>query len=144
MNSGLFFQRLPAVVKLHLSPDLQKFRAAARSWLAQLYYADPLLHYEVWNLGETRGRLELGLHFESKDRAVNARYLSGFERYIFEIKTELGESWEAEPWDKGWTKVYTTLLRESFSEDYLEQVAAQLARAMTVLQPMFEEIRKRK
>ena len=140
MNSTLFFQRLPAALKPHLPDELQKFRSSIRSWLAQFYYADPALHYEVWNLGETRGLLEIGLHFESKDRATNERYLAGFERHMFEIKAELGEGWEAEPWDKGWTKVYTTIERESFSEDYLERVAEQLGGAIVVLQPMMEEI----
>lgn len=141
MNSTAFFRELPAATRPHLPPELRKFRAAARSWLAQLYYADPHLHYEVWNLGERRGKLEIGLHFESRDKATNERYLAGFQRHMFEVKAQLGENWEAEPWDKGWTKVYTTIEREAFTEDYLERVARQLAGAMVVLQPIFEDVR---
>lgn len=140
MNSSAFFQRLPAETRSQLSPELRKFRSATRSWLAQLFYADPSLHYEAWNLGRQRGLLEVGLHFESRDRATNSRYLAGFQKRMFEVKAALGPDWEAEPWDKGWTKVYTTLQLEGFTEDYLEQVAGRLAEAMTALQPIFDEI----
>jgi hypothetical protein len=131
---------LPAAVRPHLPAEFRKFRTQGRAWLAQLYYRDPYLHYEAWNLGRQRGLLELGLHFESRDRATNLRYLQGFQRHMFEVKAALGRDWEAEPWDKGWAKVYTVLDLDGFSADYLEQVARRLARAIIVLQPIFEEI----
>ena len=143
VNSSVFFQSLPAATRAQLPPELRKFRTAARSCLVQLYYADPRLHYEVWNLGQERGLMEIGLHFESHDRATNDRCLAGFQRHMFEVKAALGADWEAEPWDKGWTKVYTTIERESFTGEYLDRVAQQLAGAMQVLQPMFEDIRGR-
>jgi hypothetical protein len=62
--------------------------------------------YEVWNLSQQRGKLELGLHFESRDRAVNARLLQGFSRWMVEVKA----------------------------------TAARLARAMTVLQPIWDSL----
>jgi hypothetical protein len=105
-----------------------------------VYYHDPRLHYEVWNHGQYRGVLELGLHFESRDRAVNARLLAGFSRNMAEVKATLGPQWEAEPWDKGWSKVYETLPLEGFSDELLEATAARLARAMTVLQPIWDSL----
>ncbi|MBI3763751.1 MAG: hypothetical protein HY260_18050 [Chloroflexi bacterium] len=140
MNSTSFFRELPAATRPHLSTELRKFRSETRSWLAQLYYTDARLHYEVWNLGEHRGKMEIGLHFESRDRTTNDRYLAGFQRHMIEVKAKLGEDWEAEPWEKGWTKVYATIEREAFTEDYLERVARQLAGAMAVLQPIFEDV----
>ena len=139
MTSYQFMQALPGAVRLRLPAPLQKFRTAVRGWLCQFYYRDPRLHYEVWSFGQTRGVLEVGLHFESKDRATNQRYLARYQRCMFEVKSALGRDWEAEPWDKGWTKVYTTLPLENFSPDYLDRVAQETARAIAVLQPIFEE-----
>ena len=138
ITSYQFMQALPNVVREQLPPPLQKFRAAPRGWLCQLYYRDPRLHYEVWSLGERRGLIEIGLHFESKDRAVNERLLRGFFGCMIEIKATLGEQWEAEYWDKGWTKVYETLPYEPFSPEVLDAVSQRLARAMVVLQPIWD------
>jgi len=99
------------------------------------------LDYEVWNLGERRGLIEIGLHFESQDRVRNLALLAGFSRRMVEVKASLGAQWEAEPWDKGWTKVYETVPYQPFGDDMLESIAARLARAMAVLQPMMALIR---
>ncbi len=131
-------QALPAATRPHLPPALRKFRTATRGWLCQLYYRDPRLHYEVWNMGERRGVLELGLHFEGRDREANLALLAGFSRQMVEVKATLGPQWEAEAWDRGWTKVYETLPYEGFSEARLAAVAERLGRAISVLQPIWE------
>jgi len=133
-------QALPNVVRERLPPSLRKFKSSVRGWLCQLYYADPRVHYEVWNLGERRGLLEIGLHFESQDHAKNTALLAGFSRHMVEVKASLGPQWEAELWDKGWTKVYETVPYEPFSDEALQTVAARLARAMIVLQPIWEAV----
>jgi len=132
---------LPAATRACLPQNLRGFKSASRSWLCQLYYRDPRLHYEVWNLGERRGLIEIGLHFESQDRARNLALLAGFSRRMVEVKASLGPQWEAEPWDRGWTKVYETVPYQPFGDDVLESIAARLARAMAVLQPMMALIR---
>ena len=71
-------------------------------------------------MGEARGKLELGLHFESRDHAVNAALLDGFARCMVEVKATLGPQWEAEQWDRGWAKVYETLPYEPFSDETLQ------------------------
>jgi hypothetical protein len=139
----MFMQALPEAVRPHLPPPLRKFRTSVRGWLCQLYYGDPRLHYEVWNFGERRGLLEIGLHFESRDRALNERLLRGFLRHMIEVKATLGEQWEAEFWDKGWTKVYETIPYEPFSADLLDRVSRRLAQAMVVLTPIFEDVARR-
>lgn len=143
MNGNEFFGALPASTRARLPRHLREFKVNRRSWLVQLYYAHPLLHYEVWNLGERRGELEIGLHFESRDRAENERLLAGFQSRLFEIKAELGDSIEAEQWDKGWTKVYEVIPRETFTADYLEHVASRLAQWIVVAQPIFEYVNRR-
>jgi hypothetical protein len=140
LSSAQLMHALPGATRAHLPPRLQQFRSAHRSWLCQLYYRDPALHYEVWNLGERRGCLEIGLHFESRDRGVNTALLRGFSGRMVEVKAVLGPQWEAEQWDKGWTKVYETVPHEPFSPDLLERVARRLARAMTVLQPIWDAL----
>ena len=131
---------LPGATRPHLPPALRKFRASTRGWLCQIYYRDPRLHYEVWNMGERRGVLELGLHFEGRDREANLALLAGFSRQRGEVKATLGPQWEAEAWDRGWTKVYETLPYEAFSEARLAAVAERLGRAICVLQPIWEAL----
>ena len=131
---------LPVATRVRLPQNLRRFKSTSRSWLCQLYYRDPRLHFEVWNLGERRGLIEIGLHFESQDRARNLALLAGFSRRMMEVKTSLGPQWEAEPWDKGWTKVYETVSYQPFSDEVLESIAARLARAITVLQPIWDDL----
>lgn len=140
LTSAEFMSQLPGATRPHLPRPLRDFRSAHRSWLCQLYYADPRLHYEVWNLGERRGRLEIGLHFESRERDENAALLRGFSQRMVAVKAALGPQWEAEAWDRGWTKVYETVPYEPFSTDLLDRVARRLAHAMTVLQPLWDEL----
>lgn len=129
---------LPGAVREQVPPHLQKFKSFTRGWLCQLYYRDSRLHYEVWNMGERRGILEIGLHFESKDREENEALLRGFCGHMIEVKAKLGAPWEAEHWDHGWTKVYETIPYEPFSTDLLARVSKRLAKAMTVIQPIWE------
>lgn len=143
LTSAQFMRELPAAVRRQLPGPLQKFRTAGRSWLCQLYYSNPKLHYEFWNLGERRGVLEIGLHFESPDRALNERLLHGFMQYMMDIKVTLGRQWEAEYWDKGWTKVYETIPREPFSADLLDTVSRRMAKSMTILTPILDDILQR-
>jgi hypothetical protein len=140
LTSSQFMQALPAATRAHLPAGLRKFQSAHRSWLCQFYYRDPNLHYEVWNLGEARGKLELGLHFESRNHDVNLALLQGFSRRMVEVKATLGPQWEAEQWDRGWTKVYETVPYEPFSDETLAAISARLAGAMSVLQPIWDSL----
>jgi hypothetical protein len=144
MKASEFMRAIPAATRAKLPKKLQGFKTHTRPWLVQLSYADPLLHYEVVTLGERRGILEIGLHFESRDPAMNAQLLNGFMQHLFEIKAELGDSFEAERWDRGWTKVYETIPLETFDEAYLDRVAARLAQVIAIMQPILEEITSNK
>ncbi len=134
---------LPAATREHLPVALRRFKSFARGWLCQLYYREAALHYEVWNMGERRGLLEIGLHFESKNRATNLALLNGFGQHMVEVKASLGPQWEAEMWDRGWTKVYETVPYVPFSSEVLDDVAKRLARAITVLQPIWDSLPKK-
>jgi hypothetical protein len=64
--------------------------------------------------------------------------------HLFEIKAKLGPSFEAEPWDKGWTKVYETIPLDRFSAEYLDQVAARVAQVIGVLEPIRRDLARRR
>ena len=138
MRSSDFMKAIPDATRPHLPPVLRDFRWTARSWLVQIHYGHPRLHYEVWSLSR-RNLLELGLHFEHRNRSVNARLLDHFDAHAVAIKAELGEGVEVEPWDKGWAKVYETLPLEPFEPAYLEIVAVRLAQMMAYLQPILDK-----
>jgi hypothetical protein len=140
MRLDELMRAIPPATQAKLPKALQDFKVARRSWLVQLYYTDPLIHYEVVTLGIKRRELEIGLHFESRNAAINERLLNGFMQHLFEIKAELGDGFEAEMWDKGWTKVYETIPMETFDEAYVDRVAARLAQVIVVLQPILEEV----
>ncbi|MFQ5406943.1 MAG: hypothetical protein ACE5FI_00785 [Anaerolineales bacterium] len=141
MRNFDFMRALPEEIRTRCPPEWRHFKFATRPWLAQLYFGDARVHYEVWSLGSRlsvhpEGSLELGLHFESRDRALNRCLLAGVVHYLIEIKADLGAEWEAEAWDKGWAKVYKTIPREPFNSRYLEYVARELAAAIGALQPI--------
>jgi len=73
-----------------------------------LFADDPEIHFELW-LHRGRERAELGLHFETRDPPRNQRLLEYVADDLPFLKTVLGNGLEAEPWDKGWTRVYLTV-----------------------------------
>jgi len=141
MNYSEFLRTLPAVVLPELPSQLQaiKFRQPYR-WLAQFHYGDTRLHYEV---ARSRGIpfLELGFHCESRDKHLNRLLLNGFRQHLFEIKDTLGESIEAEMWDKGWTKLYDLYPLEKTSAEYQQEVGRRLAEIIICIHPIYVELR---
>ncbi len=143
MRNNDFMRAVPERVRVFCPSELRKFKARSRPWLAQIYFHESSIHYEVWSLGQRlsihpQGSLEIGLHFESRNRALNQSLLDGFVRYLVEVKDELGPEWEAEKWDKAWAKVYKTIPRMAFDENYLDEVADELARCIAALQPILQ------
>ena len=84
---------------------------------------------------------ELGFHCEAADHHLNRLLLDGFRRHLFEIKETLGESIEAEMWDRGWTKIYEVYPEGELNEAYRAAVAGRLAEIITCLHPIFVELR---
>lgn len=138
MHSSEFMQRIPLVVRRKLPPGLRDFQWRARSYLIQLYYGDPDMHFEVWSL-KRLGRLEMGLHFESEDGAFNERMFLFFDRYIIELKAKLGQGVELERWDRGWSRIFESIPLSPFDETFLESVSTRLAEMISLLQPLCEK-----
>jgi hypothetical protein len=126
---------IPEALRLKLPPPLRGFRWQARSYLVQIYYNQPEIHFEVWSIRRL-GRLEMGLHFESRDRAFNERMFLFFDRHIMEIKAQLGKGVELERWDRGWTRIFESTPLPPFDERSLEAVSARLAKMISLLQPL--------
>src|SRR5215813_4277416 len=137
-----FVKRAPQEARPRLPKELRDFRVIVMPWLSQVYYKDKLLHYEVVKLPQRYGenRLEIGLHFESRDQSLNARLLKGFDHHLLEIRDALGDDWWAEPWDRGWTKIYTAFQYQTMDEDLLDQTANQLAQTIKVMQPILKMV----
>jgi hypothetical protein len=60
---------------------------------------------------------------------------------LFEIKDELGESIEAEMWDRGWTKIYEVIADEMLTTTYQQYVAERMAKIIICLHPIYVELR---
>jgi hypothetical protein len=141
LSQARFLKTLPDALVPCLPPALQGIKANQPwNWLVQFHYGEPPLHYEVVRAVHRPG-YEIGFHFESRDHNLNRFLLDGFCRHLFEIKDMLGESVEAEMWDRGWTKVYDVYPDEPLTTEYQAAVAQRLADMITCLQPIFVELR---
>ena len=122
-----------------LPEELRDFQERLHGSLAKAYYEDPDQHFEVW-LRRQAHLVEVGLHFESRDREANSRMLEWFAEELGWIKAELGERTEVEPWDRGWTRVHQTLLLpDQLSPPLQDELARQLARMIELLEPLRRE-----
>ncbi len=137
-----FLRGLPEQVWPHLPPELGRWQVRQPwVWLVQLYDQQPTVHYEV---GRARpaDTLEVGLHFEQRDAAANAALLRYFQQRLVEIKDQLGPEVEAEPWDKGWAKVYLLMSASAWTVDLQHTVGQRLADFMTILHPFLLDYRR--
>ena len=136
-----FLKTLPEVIIPQLSPPLQgiKVRQPWR-WLLQLHYGEARLHYEVSRPRSQTG-LELGFHCEARDRDLNRFLLIGYRKHLFEIKDVLGESIEAEMWDRGWTKIYEVYPEAELTAEYQAAVGERMAEIIACLHPIYVDLR---
>ncbi len=92
-----FFTDIAESVRASLPTDERALETRQTMNLLKLHYgANYRVHYEAWIAAE-RGWLELGLHFEDGPGSTQ-RLLAYFDRYIVEIKHELGAEAELERW----------------------------------------------
>ena len=109
-------------------------------WLVQFHFGEARLHYELSRVAR-RDAWEVGFHFESGDRQLNRFLLQGFRRHLFEIKDVLGEQFEAEMWDKGWSKIYEVIPVEPYTEAHQMEISRRLAEVISCLHPIFVDLR---
>lgn len=140
-----FMKGLPPLLKEHvIGTDFEYFHVGETRWLFQAYYGrDRKIHYEVSRVAVPIGRmLEIGLHFESRDKQLNQFLLDQFSRYILEIREALGNQVVAEMWDRGWTKIYEAYPNEQLTTEVQKFTAERLATFISVIQPLYEHIRQ--
>jgi hypothetical protein len=122
-----------------LPAELQGLVARQQGALVKLYEeAEPGIHFELW-LHHNRGRAELGLHFETRDAERNQRLLEYVEGELGFLKAALGQGLEAEPWDKGWTRVYLTRPLARLGPEQMEELATAFSELIAVLEPIRRE-----
>ena len=137
LSTGDFLRGVLADVRARLPENLQGLEARQQGSLIKFFAGDPAIHFELW-LHRGRGRVELGLHFETRDAARNRRLLEYVADELLFLKEAVGQGLEAEPWDKGWTRVYL-----SYPLDYLgAEQQRELAGAFTVFIETLEPIRR--
>lgn len=131
-----------------LLPDMlpapyKKYRLGETRWFYQVYYEERAIHYEVSRPNARTGRmLEIGLHFESRNRDLNQQLLEAFFPYILEIRAALGDQVVAETWDRGWTKLYEAYPSEALTADQQAFTAKRLAEFIAVVQPIYAYLHK--
>ena len=140
-----FMSGLKELIVAELPDSFHDFKFGETKWLFQMYYGrEKRIHYEVTRNYAQQGRmLEIGLHFESSDKDLNERLLAQFQRYIWQIRADLGEQVVAEKWDRGWTKVYEAYPSEALTPEVHQFTAKRLAAFIETIQPLYEELRRK-
>ncbi len=138
MQYKQFLRTLPPHVFSHLSPSFALHTRQPWSGIIQFYDRDVRIHYEVQRVARLSS-LELGLHFESKNKQLNRQLYHLFQRHLTAIKAELGERFEADLWDRGWTKVYELFPDEGLTAENQAQVGRRLAEIITYFHPILAQ-----
>ncbi len=116
-----------------LGPDLTPPHRKVMWTILQLYYDDPLIHFEL-QPQPSRGIVEIGLHFESK-LAVNDAWAGAVAERATEFIGELGPEWELEAWTASWRRVHRVVPIQRLTASFAREVAREWARAIAILAP---------
>lgn len=125
-------------VRARLPDELRALDSRHQGNLIKFFADDPAIHYE-FVLHSARARVELALHFETRDAALNACLLDYVADELPFLKDVLGPSLEAEPWDRGWTRLYLTRPLERLSAPHLETLSETFTQFIAVLEPIRQE-----
>jgi hypothetical protein len=107
-------------------------------WL-QVHFHSPKVHYEVCLTRKTE-RIEIGLHFEGP-RDFSYRWAELIAAHMPEIASQLGPAYELEEWTASWARLHETIPYDPPSEPLAAEIAARLARLITVCQPIIDRER---
>ena len=118
--------------------ELRGLQARHQGSLIKLFRDEVEIHFELW-LHSTRARAELALHFETRDPDRNRRLLEYVADELPFLKEAIGAGIEAEPWDKGWTRVYVTRPVERLGAAECAQLAVAFAEFVEILDPIRRE-----
>ena len=130
-----FLRGVLEATRAALPAELQTLEARQQWTLIKLLTDDPAIHFELW-LHRARARVELGLHFETRDAGRNQRLLEYVADELPFLKAVLGDGLEAEPWDKGWTRVYLTRPLARLLPEEQAPLATTFAELIETLEPI--------
>lgn len=139
-----FMKGIEPLLREYVPKKWQKFRLGETRWFFQVYFdgRERRIHYEVSRPSARQGRmLEIGLHFESRNKQLNRQLLEAIRRYILEIREQLGDQVVAEQWDRGWTKVYEAYPSPALTDEAQDFAAQRLAQFIATVQPIYKHIR---
>jgi hypothetical protein len=135
---GDFLEGVLNEVRARLPAELSGLQARRQGSLIKFFDTEPSIHFELW-LHRARGRVELGLHFETRDAERNQRLLDYVAEDLLFLKEALGQGLEAEPWDKGWTRLYLSYPLGRQGPDEQVRLAAAFAVFIETLDPLRRE-----
>lgn len=136
-----FMQKLSERIEPHLRGRHADFQIGEKRWFCQVYFSERGIHYEVSRPYNREGRqLEIGLHFETRDKERNLALLRAFDHHLIELRDGLGQAIKAEIWDRGWTKVYEIHPDQELTESWVEEIAERFAQFIQTLQPILARI----
>ena len=125
-------------VRARLSAEQQGLSARQQWSLIKFFDEDPTIHFELW-LHANRGIAELGLHFETRNAERNQRLLEYVADDLPFLKEAIGQGLEAEPWDKGWTRLYISKRLDRLDRAEQDRTAAAFATFIETLEPIRRE-----
>jgi hypothetical protein len=105
--------------------------------ILQLHYGDPAVHFEL-QPQVSRGLVELGLHFEGPVERNDA-WAALVASHADSLQPALGPEWELEAWTASWRRLHRVFRFERLTSALMEDVASELASAITVLGPLVAE-----
>jgi hypothetical protein len=138
LATGDFLRGVLEGVRARLPVELQRLGARQDGSLIKLFAEEPAIHFELW-IHHGRERVELGLHFETRDAYRNRRLLEYVADDLLFLKEALGQGLEAEPWDKGWTRLYISYPLERLGAEEQERLAVAFAEFIETLEPIRRE-----
>jgi hypothetical protein len=125
-------------VRGQLSPEVRGLEGRQQGPLIKLFGEDSAVHYELW-LHRGRERVELGLHFETRNAERNRRLLEYVADDLLFLKQVLGQGLEAEPWEKGWTRLYLSYPLKRLDRAEQARLVTAFAEFVETLEPIRRE-----
>jgi hypothetical protein len=135
LSTAEFLRGVLDTVRTQLADGLETRHQGS---LIKLWRDEPAIHFEM-AVHHSRGRVELALHFETRDARRNQRLLEYIADDLPFLKEALGVGLEAEPWDKGWTRLYLTRPVDRLGTEEQVRLAAAFAEFIDVLEPIRQE-----
>jgi hypothetical protein len=136
MTTAEFLRGVLERARAQLPTDLRGLQAQQVGSLIKLHDGEqPAIHFELW-VHHNRSRVELGLHFETRSADRNGCLLEFVSEELMFLKAALGNGLEAEPWDKGWTRLYVTRPIERLGAAEQVELAATFAEFIVTLEPL--------